>query len=70
MEDFEENGKLEIPEKSSKTGDRFTAISDLQRMRNVFYFKQGKGSSFESFQSKFAVPRYLKYYTKTTHKVG
>ena len=30
FKDFEENGMPEILKKSSKTGDQFTAISDLQ----------------------------------------
>ena len=40
-------------QKSSKTGDRFTAISDLQTMMSVFYFKLEIGNSVVSSQSKF-----------------
>ena len=53
---------LEILKKSSKTGDRLTAISDLQNNAERVYFKLGIGISVESFQSKFIVPRYLKYF--------
>ena len=51
---------LEILKKSSKTGDRFTAISDLQTMRSMLYLELGIGNSIKSFQSKFMVPR-LRY---------
>ena len=49
---------LEILIKSSKTGHRFTAISDLQTMPSVFYFMLGMGNCVKSFQRKFIVPRY------------
>ena len=52
---------LETFKKSSKTGDRFTAISDLQNKEERVYFKLGIVNSVDSFQSKFIVPRYLKY---------
>ena len=54
---------LEILKKSLKTGDRFTAISDLQTMRSMLYLELGIGNSIKSFQSKFMVPRlrYKKY---------
>ena len=51
----------EILKKSSKTGDRFTAISDLQNNVERVYFKLGIGNSVESFQNKFIVPRYLRH---------
>ena len=47
---------LEILKKLSKTGDRFTAISDLQNNEEL-----GIGNLIKSFQSKSIVPRYLKY---------
>ena len=51
----------EILKKSSKTGDQFTAISDLQNNEEHVLFQAGNGHSVESFQSKLIVPRYLKY---------
>ena len=57
---FEEKGMREILTESSKIGDRFTAISDLQNNEEHVYFNLlGIGKSVESFQSKFIVPRYL-----------
>ena len=47
----------EILEKLSKTGDKFTAISDLQNNeKRVVRI----GNSVQSFQSKFIVLRYPK----------
>ena len=50
----------EILKKSSKTGDRFTAISDLQNNVEHVSFRLGIGNSVNSFQRKFIVPRCLK----------
>ena len=36
---------LEIPKKLSKTRNRFKAISDLERMKSVFYFRLGISNS-------------------------
>ena len=39
----------EMPEKSSKTRDESTAISDLQNNEELVYFKLGIGNSVERF---------------------
>ena len=43
IKNFEEKCMPESPNKSSKIGVQFTAISDSQIMRSVFYFSQGIG---------------------------
>ena len=48
--------------KVMKTGDEFTATSDLENNEKCVYFRLGIGKSVESFWSKFIVPRYLKYF--------
>ena len=59
MDDLQENYLLEILKKSSKTADRFTAISDLQNSEVHVYFKLGIGNSVESFQ-KDLIPNIFK----------
>ena len=44
-----------------KQGIDLQPFQIFKTMRNVLYFRLGKGNSFENFQSKFIVPRYLKY---------
>ena len=51
---------LKSSKKSSKTGDRFTAISDLQK-NEEFFISGWELVAVESFQNKFIVPRFLKY---------
>ena len=50
---------LAIFKNSSKTGDRFTAISDLLNNEERVLFQTG--NSVKSFLRKFIVRRYLKY---------
>ena len=42
IKDYEAKSKLEILKKSSKTGDRLTAISDLQDNEERVLFRAGK----------------------------
>ena len=44
-----------------KEGIDLEPFQIFKTMRKVFYFRLGIGNSFENFQSKFIVPRYLKY---------
>ena len=53
IKDFEEKGMSEILKKSSKTGDQFTAISDLQNNEERVLFQAGNDNSVESFQRNF-----------------
>ena len=57
IKDFEEKGMSEVLKKASKTGDRFTAISDLQNNVERVLFLAGNSNSVKSFQRKFIVPR-------------
>ena len=52
---------LEILKMSSKTGDRFTAVSDLQNNEECVLFQTGNRQLHKSFQNKSIVLRYLKY---------
>ena len=59
MKDFEENGKLdleEILEKSLKTGDRFTAISDLQNNEKRALFQAGNRQLIRKFSKQVYCP--------------
>ena len=60
MKDFEEKGIPEILKKSSKTGDRFTVISDLQNNEEHALFRAGNRQVSQKFLGKFIVPRYIK----------
>ena len=44
-----------------KQGIDLQPFQIFKTMRNVLYFRLGTGNSFENFQSKFIVPRCLKY---------
>ena len=52
IKDFEEKGKSEILKKSSKTGDRFTAISDLQNNEERALFHAGNKQLSQKFPEK------------------
>ena len=51
----------EILNKSSKTGDQFMEISDLQNNKERVLFQPGNRQLSRKLQSKFIVLRYAKY---------
>ena len=51
----------EIFKNSSKTGDQFTAISDLHNNVERVLLQVGNRHSVEGFQNEFIVPRYLRH---------
>ena len=53
-----EKGRIEILKKSSKTGDRFKAVSDLENNEDRAFFTRGIGNLVESFQRKSIDPRH------------
>ena len=57
---FDEKGMPEIIKKSSKAGDQFTTILDLQNNEEHVYFRLGIGSSVKGSPEKVYSPMYLK----------
>ena len=62
IKDFEENGKLEVLEKSSKRGDRFTAISDLQKNEERAFFQAGNRELIRKFSKQVYCPKVPKIF--------
>ena len=56
MKDFEENGMPEILNKSSKIGDQFTAISDLQDNEERVLFQVGNRQLNQKFSGQVYSP--------------
>ena len=52
IKDFEEKSKSEILKKSSKTGDRFTAIPDIQNNEERVLFQAGNSQLCQKFPEK------------------
>ena len=57
MKDFEEKGMSEILKKSSKTGDRFTVISDLQNNEERVWFQPGNRQLSRKFPEQVYSPK-------------
>ena len=57
MKDFEEKGMPDILKKSSKTQDRFTSISDLQKNVDGVLFQAGNRQLSQKFPKKVYSPK-------------
>ena len=57
VKDFEEKGMPEILKKSSKTGDRFAATSDLQNNVERVLFQAGNRQLSQKFPDKVYSPQ-------------